>query len=49
MMLSVTKRIEMVSQPRGGYAPKKLFVERYYHDKIDDNIIEVKINFLFKD
>ena len=36
-MLSVTRRAEMVSQPKGGYVPKKLFVERYYHDKTKNN------------
>ena len=32
----------MVSQPKGGYVPKKLFVERYYHDKTKNNTIEDK-------
>lgn len=41
-MLSVTRRVEMVSQPKGGYVPKKLFVERYYHDKTKNNTIEEK-------
>lgn len=41
-MLSVTRRVEMVSQPKGGYVPKKLFVERYYHDKTKNNTIEDK-------
>ncbi|WP_022772131.1 hypothetical protein [Butyrivibrio sp. AE2015] len=33
-MLSVTQRLESVSQPFGGYVPKKLFVEKQYDDGI---------------
>lgn len=32
MMLSVTKRLESVSQPNGGYVPVKLFAEKQYDD-----------------
>ena len=31
-MFSVTSRIKSISQPRGGYVPNKLFLEKHYSD-----------------
>ena len=42
-MFSVTKRIETVSQPQGGYIPKSLFVEEKYDDRLE--VAEVEAAF----
>ena len=33
--MSVTYRISTVEQPKGGYVPKKLFLETHYEDMKD--------------
>lgn len=38
-MLSVTRRIETVSQPHGGYVPKSLFKDEIYEDNCSLNAV----------
>ena len=47
-MLSVTKRIETVQQPKGGYLPTSLFSRYEYEDDYDiEDILPAYKNLLY--